>query len=187
MSGGSPAPVEASVTAGSAWGEGGGGTLVGVPGGPEVVLLDARAEGLDWETLRARARGRSGELCAAHVSRSYSYPFALLALHDQPVGVDIEQVEACDEAFARSICTPEEVAGLGDVGEGDRDRRITSLWSSKEALAKALGDALDYDPRRLGSPAFWADGRAGRWRAMPLPLPAGHVGWLCWCAADQRP
>ena len=33
---------------------------------------------------------------------------------------------------------------------------MASLWSGKEALAKALGDALRYDPRRLESPAGMA-------------------------------
>jgi phosphopantetheinyl transferase len=54
------------------------------------------------------------------------------------------------------------------------------MWCGKEALSKALGDALAYDPRRLGSPLSWPDGRSGAWCAAELPAPAGHVAWLCW-------
>jgi len=41
------------------------------------------------------------------------------------------------------------------------DNYLTSLWAAKEALAKALGDALCYEPSRLGSPQHWPRGRPG--------------------------
>ncbi len=68
------------------------------------------------------------------------------------------------------------------AGRGaDLDAWVAELWCAKEALAKALGDAVDYDPRRLESPIRWPELRSGPWRARPIPaLPAGHVGWLCW-------
>jgi phosphopantetheinyl transferase len=62
----------------------------------------------------------------------------------------------------------------------DPDAYVSSLWSSKEALAKALGDPLHYDPRRLESPMSWPGGRAGPWRAARLATPDGHTAWLCW-------
>ncbi|HWE10427.1 MAG TPA: hypothetical protein VG325_13820 [Solirubrobacteraceae bacterium] len=54
------------------------------------------------------------------------------------------------------------------------------MWSSKEALAKALGDALRYDPRRLEAPVAWVNGACGPWRARPVPAPPGHVARVCW-------
>lgn len=149
--------------------------------GPEVRLLDARSEGFDEEQLRAWARRQTEAARAAHVSRSYRHPYALVAWHDQPLGVDIERIEPCDEAFADYICTPEERAAL--AGPDDLDVRLTTLWSSKEALSKALGDALRYEPSRLGSPLAWPGGRSGPWRAAELAAPAGHVAWLCWRTA----
>jgi hypothetical protein len=163
--------------------------LATVEGGPEVRLLDASGSGLDEAGLRAWAR----EQCAAriaegagsarrvHESRSYCFPYAVVAWHETPVGVDIEHVGRCDEAFAASISAPEERADYASVA--DPDSYVTSLWSGKEALAKALGDALSYDPRRLVSPLRWPDGRAGAWRALSLPVPAGHVAWVCWRAS----
>lgn len=146
-------------------------------GQPRTRLLDARAEGLDEPGLRARARELAARAGAPHASRSYRYPYALLAWHEHRVGVDIERVEPLDPDFVESICTPSERRRLRG---GSDARHVTSLWCSKEALAKALGDAVDYDPRRLDSPLAWPDGRSGAWRARELPAPGGHVAWLCW-------
>jgi hypothetical protein len=68
----------------------------------------------------------------------------------------------------------------------DPDNYLTSLWASKEALAKALGDAMLYEPSRLGSPQHWPRGQAGPWRAAELAAPAGHVAWLCWRSSVGR-
>jgi phosphopantetheinyl transferase len=153
---------------------------------PVVRLLDAEAAGLDAGGLRAWARGVAREMERPHVARSYRYPYALVAGHDWPVGVDLERVRAVSLAFAASIATPEERAAL-DAGEpgADLGAWAIALWSGKEALAKALGDAIDYDPRRLPSPVRWPDGRAGAWRAAELTVPEGHTAWLCWRATGR--
>jgi hypothetical protein len=160
---------------------------------PRIVLLDAAAAGIsDPARLRVLARSICEQDGATHCSRSYRFPFALIACHHEPVGIDIERVERCDQVFAQSILTPSERVASARAARrshaalgtgGDEDRRITSLWSSKEALSKALGDALAYDPRRLEGPACWRDGRSGPWRASALDLGAGYVGWVCWRAS----
>ena len=99
------------------------------------------------------------------MSRSYCHPYALVGWHTEPVGVDIERFVACPEKFAQSISTPAEYTPAGD---GRPIASSISLWSSKEALAKALGDAADYDPRRLASPAGWPGGASGPWRTATL-------------------
>ncbi|MGI8922326.1 MAG: 4'-phosphopantetheinyl transferase family protein [Solirubrobacteraceae bacterium] len=152
-------------------------------GAPQVILLDARANGLDQADLRACARTQ-GPPSASHVARSYRHPFGLVAWHSEPVGVDIERIERFNAAFAESICTPSERVALGRPAAPDA--HIASLWSSKEALAKALGDALRYDPRRLESPMRWPGGAAGPWRAARLPVPAGHTAWVCWRSTRRQ-
>jgi phosphopantetheinyl transferase len=114
-------------------------------GGPTVALLYAEAARLDRAGLRAWAHHVTAG--AAHCSRSYCFPFGLVAIHDAEVGADIERVQPCDGAFVESICTPAERLDppLTDV-------EAISMWSSKEALAKGLGDAVACDPRRLQSP-----------------------------------
>jgi phosphopantetheinyl transferase len=110
------------------------------------------------------------------VARCYRYPFALIAWHGERVGVDIERVAPYDKAFADSVCTPSE----GALALPRTAEELASLWCSKEALAKALGDARRYDPRRLESPIHWPGGESGPWRAASLEAPAGHVAWVCW-------
>jgi hypothetical protein len=146
-------------------------------------VIDARTAGLDQDGLRARAREISEASGASFVSRSYCFPLALVALHAAPVGVDIERIGSCEESFADSIRTPAERATGWPAGE--LDRHATALWCSKEALSKALGDARDYDPRRLEGPGAWPDGRAGPWRAAPLRIDGEHVAWLCWVQAQD--
>jgi len=156
-----------------------------VEAAPQVRLIDARAIGLpDESALREHARACSAGTSASSTSRSYCFPLALVAWHTSAVGIDIERVGPCDEVFADSIRTPAERA-MGWPAD-DPDRVFTSLWSSKEALSKALGDALDYDPRWLEGPGAWPDGRSGPWRAATLDVGDDHVAWLCWCVEDPR-
>ncbi len=154
-------------------------TALALPrGAPEVVLLDALATGLDEPALLTWARALAHEARPRFTSRSYRYPYALVASHTEQVGVDIERIEPFDQTFLESIRTPSEP--LEPPADTDPAAFLSSLWCSKEALAKALGDALEYDPRRLDAPLFWPDGRAGSWRAHEIPAPAGHNAWLCW-------
>jgi hypothetical protein len=143
-------------------------------------LADAQP---DDTGLRALARAHPDASRAPYVSRSYRAPLALVAWHDQPLGVDIERVEPSDRAFAESICTPAELDLLRD--RLDDDRFVTSLWSSKEALAKALGDPVAYDPRRLDSPLTWHDACAAPWNAHEFTPAPGHVAWLVWREPSQ--
>jgi 4'-phosphopantetheinyl transferase superfamily len=144
---------------------------------PIVALINASTDELGEEALKQRARALGDAMGPGTVSRSYCHPYALVGWHTGPVGVDIERVVVCDERFARSISTPSEKP-LGS------HRHVVSRWSSKEALAKALGDALHYDPRRLESPAGWVDGASGPWRAETLAAPDGYCAWLCWRDRD---
>lgn len=110
---------------------------LGPTGGPSVELLDARLAPVDAEELRNWARSRAAHSGGAYVTRSYRHPFALIARHEGPVGVDIERIQPYDRTFAESICTPtERSVALPGTAPG-----LAALWCSKEALAKALGDA----------------------------------------------
>ena len=148
------------------------------PGGPEIRLLDARSTGLDEPGLRTAARALTDATGELHASRSYRYPYALVSWHADPVGIDIERVEPCDPAFAASICTPAETIEWSSLS--NPHEYVIALWSSKEALAKALGNALDYDPRRLQAPMLWPHGQASVWRAANLHVTDDHVAWVCW-------
>ena len=148
-------------------------------GAPRVWLLDARPADLDEIGLRRWARSQRQPDAETFVTRSYAHPYALVAWHSGPVGIDIERVQACAPGFLESICTPAE-RWLEPGGRVDADAYAISMWCGKEALSKALGDALAHDPRRLDSPLGWPDGRSGAWHAAELRAPTGYVAWLCW-------
>lgn len=141
--------------------------------------------------------GTSASSRRGFVSRSYRYPWALVAHHETAVGVDIERRDAVgdtDLAFARATCTPAELERLWRSSHAS----LVDLWSGKEALTKALGDALRYDPRRIDSPCEWGSWcdrasqpgilgeirRRGSWGAARLHLggEAGRecTGWVVW-------
>ena len=147
-------------------------------GGPHVLLLDASGGDVDPDQLRQQARQWPEASSANFASRAYRFPLALVAWHHEPVGIDIERIDPYDEDFCISICTHAERATFSGVS--DPAQHQSSLWCSKEALAKALGDAIRYRPQQLESPLRWPEGRSGRWRAQELAAPEGHVAWVCW-------
>lgn len=136
----------------------------------ESLQLDpllARAE------LRARARRLS--VGSRFVSRTYSDRWAMAAFSTTPVGIDLETIQIQPSGFAETICTPQELEQRIWLHlEGG----LTSVWASKEALAKALGNPLDLDPRRLTSPLLWSNGRNGPWRISQVRAPVGLVSWM---------
>lgn len=151
------------------------------PGEPDVVLLEADQKEQLQRLARRLCQGWPGRC-----SRSYNVPHALVAFHGERVGVDIEGVEATELGFFEGIATPAERQRLTPPTEGfARDRFLIRLWSAKEAAAKALGDALAYDPRRLDSPLVWERTQTGLYlagglRARELELGPNLVGWVCW-------
>ena len=98
-------------------------------GAPDVVVFDALEARLDEPGLRDPGANVSSERRPAHTSRSYRYPYALVASHSEPVGVDIERIEAFHQAFLESILTPSE-RRAGSSG-ADPDRFVATLWSSR--------------------------------------------------------
>lgn len=152
--------------------------------------------------LRARARAMcttTPDGWTVHWSRSYCGSLAVVAGWGGRVGVDVEGAahpvsprrphngQDPVAALAGTIATPDERAALALVPAAHRWRTLVDWWSAKEALAKALGDALVHEPRHLPTPARWPGGGAGRWRAEPLDLtgaPASAVGWVVWEVDD---
>jgi hypothetical protein len=94
-----------------------------VPGSPEVRLLDGARAGLGKSELRVWARAEAAAVDAPYRSRSHRYPYALIAWHVEPVGIDIERVERFDPGFIESISTPSE----RELPRPERPRRICGV------------------------------------------------------------
>jgi 4'-phosphopantetheinyl transferase len=104
------------------------------------------------------------------------------------IGVDIEREDRAVNAdgLARKFMTERERAGMASLDDAARRRRFLRLWTCKEAMSKATGDALsapfrDIDvalgdgPRLLaGPPPYVAD----RWRLVSAAVPAGLIATI---------
>jgi 4'-phosphopantetheinyl transferase len=125
---------------------------------------------------------------ALHVSTSSTHGCGLIALHDTPVGVDIEQVRPIPEALsiARSFLAPAEASALACAAESERGLMFLRLWTVKEAVVKALGRGLslrldrfcveDLDAPKIG----WNDGENddAAWRFFTFVPAPGYVAAL---------
>jgi 4'-phosphopantetheinyl transferase len=121
---------------------------------------------------------------------------ALIAVCDTPgvrVGVDVEHADRAvhHSGLARKFLSAREQSNL--VGDDDRRRQtFLRLWTCKEAMSKATGDALSAPFRRLdvelGPPPRLVDGPAPYlprdWALLPADVPESFIGTLaCWQVA----
>ena len=148
-------------------------------------------------------RGRRGrpELAAAAIDFNVSHTrgMALIAIADavserMRIGVDVEhrerQVNA--DGLSRKFLSERERAGMASVGPEQRRHRFLRLWTCKEAMSKATGDALAAPFRRLevsidegltlmaGPPPYLP----GDWSLHPAAVPDGFLATVAiWHAA----
>jgi hypothetical protein len=132
------------------------------PGTPEVHLLDVAAWSAAERDLRAAARSIKPTARSRPSSRSCGW----LSLASGRAAC--RQWELISNSYTRGgPHRPHPFSPSRNAIAAHRWTIVgaTSVWSSKEALAKAFDTPIDYDPRRLEGPAFWPNGAAGRWRA----------------------
>jgi 4'-phosphopantetheinyl transferase len=139
----------------------------------------------------ALRRGRRGRPELAHESAldfnvSHTDDMALIAIARQlpsggKIGVDIERADRSVNAdgLARKFMSEQEQACMVTLDDEARRRRFLQLWTCKEAMSKATGDALsapfreidvavDDGPRLISGPAPYL---ADRWRLVSIALP----------------
>ena len=133
-----------------------------------------------------RGRPQLAEAAGIDFNVSHTADVALFGVwREGRIGVDVEREDRVihSPGLARRILTDRERAALPADGDAMR-RRILRLWTCKEALAKATGDAMSAPFRRLdistepelalaGGPAPY-DPADFTLRAAALP--AGHLG-----------
>ncbi len=78
-----------------------------------------------------------------HFSLSHSGEWAVCALSDSPIGVDVEQCRAKDYmALAQRFFSPTEQEQLRQCQENECQALFFQLWTQKESLLKAVGVGL---------------------------------------------
>lgn len=125
---------------------------------------------------------------------SHSEPFALCALDDQPVGVDIQVVKSCRRGLPERVCSLLELEWLSRQPEPNSSFFL--LWSLKEARVKQSGLGLRTPIREINVPLperwehpilsdglwFWTYGGTN-WTAAVCGLtpPPSQIQWRPLC------
>ncbi len=97
------------------------------------------------------------------------------------LGADVEKVEPRMAAFAGDYFTPAELDFLEYYSDSEYDRRVTLVWSAKEAALKALGKGLRLDTRSVEIHAIQAAGSGWGSYSVRCGLAAG--AWRGWWQA----
>ena len=147
-------------------------------------------------------RGRRGrptiEGAALDFNVSHTRGTAVFAIsREARIGVDVEhgERELNVEGIARKFMSPGEQAMLERLAGDARRRALLRLWTCKEAMSKATGDALAAPFRRLDvalEPALAL--RAGpspydasRWRLLPVDIHGGYLATVALWHARPSP
>ena len=94
-----------------------------------------------------------------HFNLSHSGNYALCALDEHPVGVDIELIRPHHPRLSQRICSAEELAWLD--GQEAPLSALCQLWARKEALVKYHGTGLTIPLRDICVPLPPAGERDG--------------------------
>ena len=121
-----------------------------------------------------------------HFNLTHAGPWLLCAVHDRPVGIDVEEERLEAPLPAELIMTPEELRHHATLAPPEARAHFFRLWTLKESLLKALGTGLSVAPSgiRLAFPAHGVTATHARLKLAPwpleeLPMPAGVRASLC--------
>lgn len=126
-----------------------------------------------------------GEVAPECVSISHSGPFALCALSPDstfPIGVDLERIEPRSGTFLEDYFTQAELDLVFCSLDANRTMLVNLIWSTKEAMLKALGTGLRRDTRSVE--VYQMDGllsEDGKWHRLLVREPEyPHRNWAAW-------
>ena len=121
--------------------------------------------------------------------------FGLVESRGVRIGVDLERASrnVNDVGVARRVCTVHEREALAALDEDARRLAFLRLWTCKEAMSKATGDALAAPFRRLdvarepnlaliaGPPPYVPR----EWALHSIKVPEGFIGTVALWSADS--
>jgi 4'-phosphopantetheinyl transferase len=138
--------------------------------------------------IRRGTRGRPNVADAGTLDFNVSHTDGVAIFgftEDHRIGVDIEHGERRlnVDGIARKFMAPGEQAALDRLAPDERRRALLRLWTCKEAMSKATGDAMSAPFRRIsidihrelrlvaGPPPY----TPGAWRLMPIAIVGGYL------------
>ena len=75
-----------------------------------------------------------------YVNLSHSGDYAVCAVHNTPVGIDIQRLRECDMKTAKRFFSPEEVRFIEN--SADANDAFFEIWTRKESFSKAAGKGI---------------------------------------------
>lgn len=123
-----------------------------------------------------------------HFSISHSGTWAVCAVSDHLIGVDVE-LPRCTMSIAKRHFPPEELEGLDTLDGYHQADALNRLWTAKEAFLKMLGKGLtvplDSFTVRLGDELTLKQ----TYTALPYRLYEYQLGLyrICLCCTGMRP
>jgi 4'-phosphopantetheinyl transferase len=76
-------------------------------------------------------------------SISHTKQYIAIALHNKPIGIDIEQVRQYKASIAQRFLHPKEAIYLASLSNANlQNRAFTQLWTLKEAYVKCTGEGI---------------------------------------------
>jgi len=128
------------------------------------------------------------------LSRSHSGRFTIEVVSNQRCGIDLEIANEIDpewsfdsESFELAILAPGEKGLIMSSSMSSAKDLATLIWVSKEALAKALGDATNYEPNKIYSPICWEATRPNNWQAVHIDFSTSKSERLIVWLVAERP
>lgn len=83
-----------------------------------------------------------------HFNLSHSGDYVACALHDAPIGIDLEALREVSPTLADKACSPQERAYVFSGGAFD-SVRFLQVWTAKEAYLKYLGCGVRCNLRNI--------------------------------------
>ncbi len=77
-----------------------------------------------------------------HFNVSHSGDWVIMAQHNTPIGVDVEQIKPMEMNIAKRFFSEREYNDLMDKAESQQLSYFFQLWSLKESFIKAIGKGL---------------------------------------------
>lgn len=82
---------------------------------------------------------------------SHSYGYVIIAIDENPIGVDIEKIREVKDDLKQYISSLEEYKNIID------DKSFFKIWTNKESLSKCVGEGLNKNIKEI--PALPFDGK----------------------------
>ena len=110
---------------------------------------------------------------------SHSGDYAVCALSDKPVGVDIQKLRPFADNLVRFVYSPQEKQFVESFPEAERDREYTKLWTVKESIMKYLGTGISVGAKKITVDA------SGTMSASCVGYDLSHLHFTCFEIQDH--